>query len=482
MSPHQLIEATARDPASDAPRLALAAQLTADGDPLGAFVAAEVARVADDRRHGRRQPDPADVAVDRLPLEAAVARWRELVPAIAFVPAKRVSLIRGLPGKLRIKWSDLARAERWWEHAPIQHLDLVGKRRPGDMERLCALPVLEQLESLSLQASELGDAEAAQLAAVAFPALRWLDLEENQIGPAGMEALVARGRWPRLVIAKLEYNRASAAEVPLYESDLGTDDVATSQGRRGAADAFGNRWDDYVQDTHTTVTSEELAKAHGKKLWTRVWWRSRREVPVRTYVWTGLRDQQLAGEDCNNAVFVAAQLVGVRAANSRWRAANLAGTHLEDCDFSGADWTWATFLDGIVERCRFGAAVLATAELVGARVRDCDFARADLRDAVFAGAEVVDTSFRGAQLGCEPRHTDPTRMVGARFVRCDFRGADFAGRELRDTSFIDCAFAASSGAPRIEGAVTIERPDFSFAGDRTDVRDPDALLRHWSRS
>jgi len=482
MIPKDLIDTAACDPASDEARLALAARLTADGDPLGAFVTAEIERAADDRRHGRRQPEPGAVATDRMPLEEAIARWVEHIPELAFVTAKRISLVRGLPGKVQIRWSDLARDDRWWEHAPIQHLDLVGKRSPGDIERLCDLPVLAQLESLSLRSSQLGDEEATLLSAVAMPALRWLDLEENQIGPAGMESLVSRGRWPRLAIAKLEYNRASPAEIAMYESDLGTDAVATWQGRRGPADGFGNRWDDYVQETNTTATSEAIAKAHGSRLWTRVWWRSRRELPVRTYVWTGLHDEILDGEDCNNAVFVAAQLVRVRARAGKWRAANLASTLLDDCDFAGADLTWATFFDGVLTRCRLGDAELSTADFSGARITDCDLAGAVLTDAALPGVEAVDTSFRGARLGCELRHTDAGRTVGARFIRCDFRGADFAGRELRDVSFIDCAFSGTTGAPRLDGALLVERPDFSPAGDRSDIRDTDALVRHWSRS
>jgi uncharacterized protein YjbI with pentapeptide repeats len=340
---------------------------------------------------------------------------------------------------------------------------------------------MAQLESLSLAGARLGDADAHLLAATAMPALRWLDLENNDIGLAGMEAMIAGARWPALAIAELRGNRVAAGEVALYEHDLGANATAWSRGDYGATDDFGNTPMDYVQEIDVSPDAESLAARHGRRAWTRVLWRTRREIPDRTCVWRALRDASLDGESCSDAVFLAAELAAVRAPRSSWRGANLALSQLDDCDFSEANLTWANFTGTAVARCRFRGAALPAAVFGAARITDCDFSGADLRGAVLANAEVFDTSFRGARLGAFDKILHASRTYGTRFVRCDFRGADVAGRELDHTRFVDCAFAGSTGVPNWRGPVEIERPDFSRAGDGSDVRGADALAELWRR-
>jgi uncharacterized protein YjbI with pentapeptide repeats len=475
------IEAAAAEPANAAARLVLAAALEAAGDPLGRFARVETERRADDHRHGRREPPPPRPVRGALGHGAALERWHALAPELAFVPASRLGLVGGMIGRARLLWSDLARAEVWWRHAPIQHLDLDGPRAPGDLERLLELPVVAQLESLSLAGAQLGDREARLLAATELPVLRWLDLENNDIGRDGMDAMVAGARWPRLVIAQLRYNRATATEVALYEHDLGANATAWSRGDHGAVDELGNTPADYVQEIDVSSDAESLAARYGRRPWMRVLWRTRREVPERTCVWRDLRDATLDGENCSDAVFLSAELAAVRAPRSTWRAGNLALSQLEDCDFSEANLTWANFTSTAVARCRFRAAVLPTAVFAAARITDCDFSGADLRGVVFGNAEIADTSFRGARLGAFDKILHASRTYGTRFVRCDFRGADVGGRELDTTRFIDCAFAGSTGVPNWRGPVEIEHPDFSGAGDRSDVRSADALAQLWRR-
>ena len=468
------LEAAAADPASERARLAVAAALEAAGDPLGGAVHLEIERRADDRAHGRREPSRGT--------STALAGWRARLPELAFIPERRLHLVGGLIGHVQLRWADLARPEAWWQRAPIQHLELDGPRAPGDLARLAALPICAQLESLSLSNAKLTDDDAAALAAISMPALRWIDLEDNAIGPAGMAALVAGTRWPRLAITQLDGNAATAGEVALYDADLGgADAVDRSRGGGAGIDDFGNAPGDYVRDRALSPDAAELAARHGWRTWTRVLWRSRRELPERTCVWPALVDAALDGADCRDASFLAAELSGLRAPRSRWQAASFAAAQVEDCDFTAADLTWVNAALAHVSRCRFRGAVLATAALDGARVRDCDFAEADLRATTLGAAEITDTSFRGARLGALDRTLHAHRTYRTRFVRCDFRGADFAGRELDGTQFIDCAFAGATGAPRWRGPVAIERPDFSPAGDRSDVRDAAALERLWEK-
>lgn len=157
-----------------------------------------------------------------------------------------------------------------------------------------------------------------------------------------------------------------------------------------------------------------------------------------------------------------------------------------------ADLTRARF-----ERVRMTEADLRLADLEGARFGGCDLGGALLDRAILDGVVAEATSFRGAQLGdarldgarfvgCDFRDADLSRVdpvltrlgtaTGAVFERCDFRGAKLAGRRLANTVFDGCHWFGATGRPAMEGPVRVSAPDFSLAGDGSDVRDEAAWL------
>lgn len=157
-----------------------------------------------------------------------------------------------------------------------------------------------------------------------------------------------------------------------------------------------------------------------------------------------------------------------------------------------ADLTGARF-----ERVRMTEADLRLADLEGARFGGCDLGGALLDRAILDGVVAEATSFRAAQLGdarldgarfveCDFRDADLSRVdpvltklgtaTGAVFERCDFRGAKLAGRRLQDAVFDRCRWHGATGRPVMEGPVRVIAPDFSAAGDGSDVRDEAAWL------
>lgn len=478
MSLHDQLRSAVHDPGSDEPRLAIAAHLDAAGDELGAFMRLQIARTRDDERHGRRRPRTSER--ERAGRRAARRRWLALVPELGFLrkPRRRARLVRGMIGRVRVRWDDLASAAAWATLAPVQHLEVVGKRSPARVAALLAFPGLAALESLALPRTGLVDEDLAALAAADLRSLRWIDLSENEIGRPGWEALVASSRVPRLAIAFTDSNLADPVEAPLYEADLGTHAVAYSRHGAPDADRWGNTTSDYVQETVMTAFAEELARRYPRRPWTRVLWRSRREIPVRTHVWAGLSSVSVAGERLDGASFLHARLDRVDAVRSTWRGANLAASTVDGCDFSGADLEWVSFAHAGLASCRFRGASAVRAELDGARVVDSDFTGADLTDARFTHAEITDTTFRDARLACTGDLRNLAR-THARFVRCDLRGCDLSGRELAGARFVDCKLAGTRGVPVLGEGVVVERPDLSPEGDGSDVRDGASVLARW---
>lgn len=445
-------------PNDDAPRLAIAALLEACGDALGAFIRRQVARTAHDARHGRPRPQPSPE--ERATREAAAARWIALVAELALLarPDRRLALVRGMPAHVRLRWSDLPATELLLT-APVQHLDLVGVPDDEELARLLAHPWIAGLESLSVRGARLGDRGIARLAGGKFPALRWLDVSRNEIEERGAEALIASVGLPRLAQLQFGENPVDPTDAAFTDGDLDTFAVYYSQHGAPAPDETGASWDDHVADTEPVPWARRLEQRYGRRRWLRVLWRSKREVPRRDCLWPGLRDVALDHESRKRAVFLGADFALVDARGSTWSHANLAGSVLDECDFSDAELADVHLAYSTVGRCRFAGARAQEISFEGARIADSDFAGADLRFARFEGAEVVDTSFRGARLGCdEPTH-DAGRTRGTRFVRCDFRGADLQGRELEETRFIDCSFVGTTGEPRIWGRIELERPE-----------------------
>ncbi len=150
---------------------------------------------------------------------------------------------------------------------------------------------------------------------------------------------------------------------------------------------------------------------------------------------------------------------------------------IADCTFPRVDFRWAHFAGTRFRNSTFDRSAFTDAGMIDALIEDCSFLGArfdiqldrshlrncDLRETIFSGPPLVGHSY------------------GTHFENCDFRGADLTDRRLRDTTFTRCKFAGIKGRAIIEGDVRVIEPDFSEAGDGSEVRNPDELLSMWAR-
>ena len=99
----------------------------------------------------------------------------------------------------------LATAPEIYRRAPVLHLNLSGVLPVAS--DLFASPQLRRIRSLYLCRQELGDDEAAEIArSPHLGELEWLNLSSNHIGQAGLEALAASDRLPRLGYLAFQFN------------------------------------------------------------------------------------------------------------------------------------------------------------------------------------------------------------------------------------------------------------------------------------
>ncbi len=151
------------------------------------------------------------------------------------------------------------------------------------------------------------------------------------------------------------------------------------------------------------------------------------------------------------------------------------GAVFENCTFPRIDFRWGHFAGTRFRASTFDGSAFTNGGIVDAVIEDCSFRRArfdiqvdrshlrgcDLREANFSGRPIVGHSYE------------------THFENCDFRGADFSERRFRDTTFTRCKFAGVTGRAVLEGPVHVIEPDFSDAGDGSDIRSAEAVLAMW---
>lgn len=171
-----------------------------------------------------------------------------------------------------------------------------------------------------------------------------------------------------------------------------------------------------------------------------------------------------------------ATLIAVTALGARLDEVDATGATLMHSVFQRASMRRGRFERAAVGDCDFACANLEATRWTNATMSRCAARRAVLLDASLDGATFEDCDFRGAEFAA----SKPTG-VGARFVRCDLRATTWGGRSLRGANIIDCRLWGAVGASDASEAV-IERPDLSYAGDGSRVRDKHEAVNHWSRS
>jgi uncharacterized protein (TIGR02996 family) len=141
---------------------------------------------------------------------------------------------RGFVGNVGIDAARfLATAPEIYRRAPVLDLNLRGVRPVA--RELFASPHLSRIRSMWLVRADLGDAEAIALAESPYlGALEWLDLGANRIGAAGLDALAASERLPRLAYVGFMGN-AIPDPTPRFadEYDADTREAAELQRRHG---------------------------------------------------------------------------------------------------------------------------------------------------------------------------------------------------------------------------------------------------------
>jgi uncharacterized protein (TIGR02996 family) len=188
-----------QSPRDDAPRLAYADAVAARDPERAELIKIQLERAR--RRAERWQPerDMAEGGGDMIHREQGMVSRRGAEWAADVSPL--VSSWHFGRGFVETVGLDAARflgtAPELYQRAPVLDLNLRGVRPVA--RELFASPHLSRIRSMWLVRQELGDAEAIALAGSPYlGALEWLDLGANRIGAAGLDALAASGRLPRL--------------------------------------------------------------------------------------------------------------------------------------------------------------------------------------------------------------------------------------------------------------------------------------------
>lgn len=106
--------------------------------------------------------------------------------------------LRGFPEEIGIDAPEfLERAPEVFRRAPVLHLNLRGVLPV--IEEFFASPYLRRIRSMWMVRQGFGDEEVALIArSPNLGNLEWMDLSANRIGAAGLDALAASDRLPRL--------------------------------------------------------------------------------------------------------------------------------------------------------------------------------------------------------------------------------------------------------------------------------------------
>jgi uncharacterized protein (TIGR02996 family) len=177
-------------------------------------------------------------------IDALVAAGGPLLaaPVAPMVDGWRV--LRGFVEQITLSADAFLRTgDELFRRAPIRHLRLTGAA--GHVESLAASPLLDQVVSLDLSESPIGDAGAVALARSPYLGrLRWLGLFDTGIGAAGAEALAASIGLPELRYLAFGANPVDITPEPA-----------------------GMGWDGSMQDARLPPLGEELVRRHGTKRW-----------------------------------------------------------------------------------------------------------------------------------------------------------------------------------------------------------------------
>lgn len=197
-----LLAAVIAAPEDDAPRAAYAAAI-AMTDPERAELISIQLRLDASRKAQRLAAErgPAAIRAGELVRKRGAEWARDVAPLVA-----KYQLLRGFVDSVTLDAAAfLARAETIYARAPVLHLTLTHVRAV-DMLQLFTSPHLVRLHSLDLHRNDLNDLDLAVLASQQLPNLRWLNVQNNHISRAGIDALASTPSLPRLAYVDLADN------------------------------------------------------------------------------------------------------------------------------------------------------------------------------------------------------------------------------------------------------------------------------------
>jgi uncharacterized protein (TIGR02996 family) len=211
----QLLRQIIAAPRDDEPRLAYADAVESDDPERAEFIREQVTA----SRLSRGQVDTlAGYSNRAFRLRSDYGfEWARGIRTLA----EGWSYTRGFIGRVKIDAARfLAIAPQLYRRVPIEHLHLTGVA-PVAAE-LFASPYLQQIQALSIpgrwernpqtnyvEPEKIGDAEVMLLASSPHLAgLEWLELYNNAIGPAGLDALAASANLPSLGFLDFSGNEA----------------------------------------------------------------------------------------------------------------------------------------------------------------------------------------------------------------------------------------------------------------------------------
>ena len=197
------VRAVLRDPDADEPRLAYAAWLAQRNDPLADFIRVQMQLAEAFRAHGNVGKWSGPYKASKAYIEKHGARWRlPLESLVAEGVVRELEFYRGFVEHVSMDaHAFLAHADRVFAVAPVRHLTLTGVTAAP---QALAAPAMERMVSLSLRSAGI-DASAIAILAGSPNShrLAWLDLWNNVIGIAGLEAICSSRHLRALVYVGL---------------------------------------------------------------------------------------------------------------------------------------------------------------------------------------------------------------------------------------------------------------------------------------
>jgi uncharacterized protein YjbI with pentapeptide repeats len=138
-------------------------------------------------------------------------------------------------------------------------------------------------------------------------------------------------------------------------------------------------------------------------------------------------DPRITSPDVQTAITV----IGRRNRKYDQRRVNLAGTHLNRANLTGADFTGADLADTNLYRTNLTAATLTNVDLTGANLTEANLNDADLPKANLAGANLTGANLKSANLaGANLR---VACLTGANLRYANLQGAQLRGADLTET-------------------------------------------------